>query len=77
MWYLINSQSKKKKHSIEFGKYLDSGKDRRQEKGMTEDKVVRWHHQLSGHEFEQAPGGGAGRGSMACCSLWGHRGGHN
>ena len=22
---------------------------------MTEDKMVRWHHQLNGHEFEQAP----------------------
>ena len=31
----------------------DAGKDRREEeKGMTEDEVVRWHHQLNGHEFE-------------------------
>ena len=35
----------------------DAGKDWRQEvKGMTEDKMVWWHHQLNGHEFEQAPG---------------------
>ena len=28
---------------------------------------------MSGHEFEQAPGVGAGQGSLACCSPWGHR----
>ena len=42
-----------------------------QEKGMTEDKMVEWHHQLYGHEFEQASGVGAGQESLACCSLWG------
>ena len=31
---------------------------------------VRWHHQLNGHEFEQAPGVGDGQGSLACCSPW-------
>ena len=40
---------------------------------MTEDKVVGWHHRLSGHEFEQALGDGEGQGSLACCSLWGHK----
>ena len=35
-------------------KDLDAGKDwRREEKGTTEDEVVGWQHQLSGHEFEQ------------------------
>ena len=38
---------------------------------MTEDKMVRWHHQLDGHEFEQASGVGDGEGSQACCSLSG------
>ena len=33
---------------------------------MTEDKMVRWHHQLNGHEFEQALGDGEGQGSLAC-----------
>ena len=28
---------------------------------MTEDKMVEWHHQLTGHEFEQAPGIGDGQ----------------
>ena len=35
--------------------------------------MVGWHHQLSGHEFEQAPGGGEGQGSLACCSPWRHK----
>ena len=39
-----------------FRKDPDAGKDSRQEeKGMTEDEIVEWHHQLQGHEFEQAP----------------------
>ena len=38
---------------------------------MTEYKMVGWHHQLNGHEFEQAPGDGEGQGSLACCSPWG------
>ena len=29
---------------------------------MTEDEMVRWHHQLNGHEFEQALGVGDGPG---------------
>ena len=50
----------------------DTAKDRGQEeKGMTEDEMVGWHHQLSGHEFEQAPGIGDGQGSLACYSPWG------
>ena len=44
-----------------------------EEKGMTEDKMVGWHHWLDGHEFEQAPGVGDGHGSLASCSLWGHK----
>ena len=30
-----------------------------------------WHHQLDGHEFEQALGVGDGQGSLSWCSLWG------
>ena len=40
---------------------------------MTEDEMVGWHHQLDGHEFEQAPGAGDGQGSLACCSPWGRK----
>ena len=54
-----------------IGKDLDAGKDwRQEEKGMTEEEMVGWHHQLDGHEFEQAPGVGDGQGSLACCSPW-------
>ena len=53
-----------------IGKDLDAGKDRRQEeKGMTEDEMVGWHHQLNGHEFGWTPGVGDGQGGLACCSL--------
>ena len=49
----------------------DAGKDWRwEEKGMTEDEMVGWHHQLNGHELEQAPGVSDGQGSLACCSPW-------
>ena len=40
---------------------------------MTEDKMVRWHHQLNGHEFEQALGAGEGQGSLVFSSPWGHK----
>ena len=46
---------------------------RQEQKGMTEDEMVVWHHRLNGHEFEQAPGVGDGQGSLACCSPWGHK----
>ena len=50
----------------------DVGKDwRQEEKGMTEDEMVGWHHWLNGHEFEQALGVGDGQGVLACCSPWG------
>ena len=53
------------------GKDPDSGKDwRREEKGMTEDEMVGWHHQCHGREFEQAPGDGEGQRSLLCCSPW-------
>ena len=38
---------------------------------MAEDEMVGWHHQLNGHEFEQAPGVGDEQRSLACCSPWG------
>ena len=51
-----------------------TGKDwRQEEKGATEDKLVRWHHWLNGHAFEQTPRDGEGHGSLACCSPWGHK----
>ena len=55
------------------GKGPDAGKDSSQLKGMTEDEMVRWHHRLNGHEFEQVSGDGEEQGSLACCSPWGHK----
>ena len=50
----------------------DAGKDRSQkEKGMTEDEMIGWHHQLDGHEFDQTLGDSERQGSLACCSPWG------
>ena len=49
------------------GKDPDAGKDwRQEEKEMTEDEMVGWYHQLSGHEFGQAPGVDDGQGGLAC-----------
>ena len=60
------------KKSWLFGKDPDVGKDwRQEEKGMTEDERVGWHHWLEEHEFEHASGVGDGHGSLACCSPWG------
>ena len=44
---------------------------RQEEKGTTEDAMVGRHHQLDGHEFEQALGVGDGQACLACCSPWG------
>ena len=35
--------------------------------------MVGWHHQLDGHEFEQALGDREGQGRLECCSPWGHK----
>ena len=40
---------------------------------MAEDETVGWHHQLNGHEFEQTPGVGDGKGGLAYCSPWGRK----
>ena len=42
-------------------------------RGMTEDEMVGWHHRLSGHEFQQAPGVGDGQRSLVCCGPWGRK----
>ena len=44
-----------------------------EEKGMTEDEMFGWHHQLNGHKFEQAPGIGDGQWSLVCYSPCGHK----
>ena len=40
---------------------------------MMKDEMVGWHHQLDGHEFEQALGAGDGQGIPVCFSPWGRK----
>ena len=55
-----------------IGKDPDAGKDwRQEEKRVTENAMVGWHHQLN--EFEQSLGGSEGQGRLACCSPWGRK----
>ena len=57
-----------------IGKDPDAGRDwRQEEKGTTEDEMVRRHHWLNGHGFGWTLGVGDGQGGLACCSLWGHK----
>ena len=52
----------------------DAGEDwRREEKGMTEDEMIEWHHWLSEREFEWTPGVGDRQAGLVCCSSWGHK----
>jgi len=54
------------------GKDLDTGKNwGQEEKGMTEDEMVGWHHWLNRREFEQTLRDSEGQGSLECCSPWG------
>ena len=55
-----------------IGKDSDAGKDwRQEEKGMTGDEMIGWHHWLNGYEFEQTQGDSEGQGSLVCCRSWG------
>ena len=57
-----------------IGKNPDHGKDwGQEEKRATEDKMIGWHHQLDGHEFEQTLGDSERQGSLMCCSPWSHK----
>ena len=60
-----------KTDSLEKTLMLEKIEDRRR-RGR-QDETVGWHHRLSGHESDQAPGVGDGNGGVTCCSLWGHR----
>ena len=57
-----------------IGKVSDAQKNwRQEEKGLTEVQMVGWHHQLNGHEFEQALGDGDGQENLMCCRLCGRK----
>ena len=44
-----------------------------EEKGMTKDEMVGWHHRLKGHGFGWTPGVGDGQGGLAWCDSWGRK----
>ena len=44
-----------------------------EEKEATEGEMIEWHHGRNEHEFEQTQEDSEGQGSLACCSLWGHK----
>ena len=48
-----------------------AGKDWGQEKGITEDEMVGWHHRVHGHGCGWTPGVGDGQGGLVCCDSWG------
>ena len=54
-------------------KTLKLGKIEVRRRRGQQDETVGWHHQLDGHEFEQAPGVGDGQGSLLRCSPWGRK----
>ena len=55
-----------------IGKDPDAGKtEGKEEKGVRENEMVGWHHQLNGHEFEQTQGDSEEQGSLVCCNPWG------
>ena len=52
-----------------IGKDPDARKDwGQEEKGVTEDEMIEWHHWLNGHEFEQTLGDSERQGNLACCN---------
>ena len=61
--------------TADIRKNPDAGKDwgQEEEKGSTDDEMVRQHHWYNGNESEQTPGDGEEQGSQACYSPWGHK----
>ena len=58
----------------DIGRDPDAGKDLRAGVLLdTEDEMIKWHHWLNGHEFEQTLGDSEGQGSLLCCSPWGRK----
>ena len=59
---------------LHIGKDSDAGKAwGQEEKRMTEDKIIGWHHQLNGNKFEQTPANSEGQGNLVWCNSWGCR----
>ena len=59
---------------VDWLEKTDAGREWGQgKKGMTEDEMARWHHWLSGLEFEWTLGVDDGQGGLACCDSWGRK----
>ena len=57
-----------------IGKDPDVWKDwGQEEKGMTEDEMVGWHHRFNEHGFGWTPGVGDGQGGLVYCGSWGRK----
>ena len=57
-----------------IGKDPDARKNwGQEEKGITEDEMVGWHHPLNGHGFGWTRGVGDRQGGLACCGSWGRK----
>ena len=57
-----------------IGKDPGARKDwRQEEKGVTEDEMVGWHHQLNEHDFDRILWDSEGQGGQTCCSPPGHK----
>ena len=76
LWVLLASAHQVRAPSVCLGQALhsDAGRDwGQEEKGMTEDEMAGWYHQLDGHGFKWTLGVGNGQGGLACCDSWGRK----
>ena len=70
MWVLWPPHTK----SWLIAKDSDAGRDwGQEEKGMPEDEMAGWHHQLDGRGLEWTLGVGDGQGGLVCCDSWGRK----
>ena len=56
-----------------IGRDPDSGKARWQKERCQKDEMMRWHHLLNGHEFEETPQNSERQGSLFCCRTCNHK----
>ena len=73
-WSWNSSTSATSCEELTHGKDSDAGRDwGQEEKGMTEDEMVGWHHWLNARESEWTLGVGVGQGGLVCCNSWGRK----
>ena len=67
MWPNVNEELAHWKRSWCWGRL------KAKEKRVAEDEIVRQHHWLNGHEFDQNVEDSEGQGNLACCNPWSHK----